>query len=171
LNGGGACPSRFCGAVAALAGADARPRWRAGDGEGGRRARRIILDDLHNVVKARASWSALKPSGSSASRCPTASTMIARRRINARLVPQPGQNTSNYGVPAIRAARIVGDHSVSRLAASCSFQRSTTPFASARASASATCRLALMAMSIPRVRAPIQRQGGLGRPAESRLAL
>jgi hypothetical protein len=170
LNGDGACPSRFGGAVAALAGADARPRRRAGDGEGGRRARRIILDDLHNVVKAGVSWSALKPSGSSASRCPTASTMIARRRINARLVPQPGQNTSHYGVPAIRAARIVGDHSMSRLAASC-FQSSTTPFASARASASATCRLALMAMSIPRVRAPIQRQGGLGRPAESRLAL
>jgi len=43
-----------------------------------------------------------------------------------RLVPQPGQNTSSHGVPAISAARIVGDHSMSRLAASCSFQWSTT---------------------------------------------
>jgi hypothetical protein len=59
------------------------------------------------------------------------------------------------GLPAIRAARIVGDRSMSRLAASCSFQRSTTPFASARAAASATCRFALMAMSRPRVRTPI----------------
>jgi hypothetical protein len=47
-------------------------------------------------------------------------------------VPQPGQSTSTHDVPAISAARIVGDHSMSRLPASCSFQRSTTPFASAR---------------------------------------
>jgi hypothetical protein len=40
------------------------------------------------------------------------------RRSIARLVPQPGQNTSSQGVPAISAARIVGDHSMSRLAAS-----------------------------------------------------
>jgi hypothetical protein len=65
------------------------------------------------------------------------------RRSIARLVPQPGQNTSSQGVPAISAARIVGDHSMSRLAASCSFQRSTTAFAAARAAASATCRFAL----------------------------
>ena len=32
-------------------------------------------------------------------------------------------------MPAISAARIVGDHSMSRLSESCSFQRSTTPFA------------------------------------------
>jgi len=51
------------------------------------------------------------------------------RRSTARLVPQPGQNTSSHGVPAISAARIVGDHSMSRLAASCSFQRSMTAFA------------------------------------------
>jgi hypothetical protein len=54
------------------------------------------------------------------------------RRSIARLVTQPGQNMSSHGVPAISAARIVGDHSVSRLPASCSFQRSTTAFASAR---------------------------------------
>jgi hypothetical protein len=63
------------------------------------------------------------------------------RRSIARLVPQPGQNTSSHGVPAISAARIVGDYSMSRLAGICSFQRSTTAFASARAAASATCRL------------------------------
>ena len=40
------------------------------------------------------------------------------RRSIARLVPQPGQNTSSHGVPAISAARIVGDHNMSRLAAS-----------------------------------------------------
>jgi hypothetical protein len=58
------------------------------------------------------------------------------RRSIAWLVPQPGQNTSSHGVPAISAARIVGDHSMSRLAASCSFQRSMTAFASARAASS-----------------------------------
>jgi hypothetical protein len=42
----------------------------------------------------------------------------------ARLVPQPGQKTSSHGVPASSAARIVGDHNMSRTAASCSFQRS-----------------------------------------------
>jgi hypothetical protein len=50
--------------------------------------------------------------------------MTSSRRQIARLVPQ-GQNTSSHGVPAISAARMVGDHSMSRLAASCSFQRST----------------------------------------------
>jgi hypothetical protein len=45
------------------------------------------------------------------------------RRSIARLVPQPGQNTSSHGVPAISAARIVGDHNMSRLATSCSFRR------------------------------------------------
>jgi len=35
------------------------------------------------------------------------------RRSIARLVPQPGQNTSSHGVPAISAARIVGDQSMS----------------------------------------------------------
>jgi hypothetical protein len=83
---------------------------------------------------------------------------IDRPRSIALLVPHPGQNTSSHGVPAISAARIVGDHSMSRLVASCSFQRSITPFASARAAASATCRLALMAMSRPRVRTPIAAQ-------------
>jgi hypothetical protein len=57
--------------------------------------------------------------------------------------------------PAISAVWIVGDHSMSRLAASCSFQRSMTAFASARAAASATCRFALMAMSRPHVRTPM----------------
>jgi hypothetical protein len=41
----------------------------------------------------------------------------------ARLVPQPGQNTSSQGVLATRAARIAGDHSMFRLSASWSFQR------------------------------------------------
>jgi hypothetical protein len=58
--------------------------------------------------------------------------------------PQPEQHTSSQGVPAISAAGIVGDYSMSRLAESCSFRSSTTPFASARAAASATCRLALV---------------------------
>jgi hypothetical protein len=53
------------------------------------------------------------------------------RKSIARLVPQPGQNTSSHGVPAISAARMVGDHSMSRLAASCSFQRRMTAWASA----------------------------------------
>jgi hypothetical protein len=78
--------------------------------------------------------------------CSTCPTSIAR------LVPQPGQNTSSHGVSAMSAARIVGDHNMSWLAASCSFQRSITAFASARAAASETCRFALMAMSRPRVR-------------------
>jgi hypothetical protein len=34
------------------------------------------------------------------------------RRSIARLVPQPGQKTSSHGVPAVSAARIVGDHSM-----------------------------------------------------------
>src|SRR5262249_25938213 len=51
----------------------------------------------------------------------------------ARLVRQPGQNTSSHGLPASSAARIVGDHSMSLPAASCSFQRSTTALASAGA--------------------------------------
>jgi hypothetical protein len=83
---------------------------------------------------------------------------LERRRSQvtiARLVPQPGQNTSSHGVPAISAARIVGDHNMSRLAASCSFQRSTTAFASARATFPAACRLAPTLMSIPRVRIPM----------------
>jgi hypothetical protein len=36
------------------------------------------------------------------------------RRSIARLVPQPGQKTSSQGVPPSSAARIVGDHSMSR---------------------------------------------------------
>jgi hypothetical protein len=75
--------------------------------------------------------------------------MTSSRRQIARLVPQPGQNTSNQGVPAISAARIVGDHSMSRLETSCSFQRSMKSFASARAAASETCRSPLTAMSRP----------------------
>jgi hypothetical protein len=73
----------------------------------------------------------------------------------ARLVPQPGQNTSSHGVPASRAARIVGDHSVSRPAASCSFHRSTTAFASARAASFAAWLAAPALMSSPRVRIPM----------------
>jgi hypothetical protein len=85
------------------------------------------------------------------------------RRSIARLVPQPGQNTSSHGVPAISAARIVGDHSTSRLAASCSFQRSTALCLGARA-ALATCRFALMATSTPRVRTPIAAVPARNRP-------
>jgi hypothetical protein len=54
-------------------------------------------------------------------------------QINCPARAAAGQNTSSQGVPAISAARIVGDHSMSRLATSCSFQRSMTAFASARA--------------------------------------
>jgi hypothetical protein len=60
--------------------------------------------------------------------------MAVVRRSNARLVPQPGQSTSSHSRPAISAARIVGDHGISRPAASCSFRRSITAFASARGS-------------------------------------
>jgi hypothetical protein len=49
--------------------------------------------------------------------------MTSSRRQIARLVPQPGQNTSSQSVPAISAAGIAGDHSMSRLETSCSFQR------------------------------------------------
>jgi hypothetical protein len=52
-------------------------------------------------------------------------------------VPHPRQNTSSHGVPAIRAARIVGDHGCQLL-----IHRSMTARASARAAASATRRLA-----------------------------
>jgi hypothetical protein len=48
------------------------------------------------------------------------------RRSIARLVPQPGQKISSHGVPATRAARIVGDHSMSRPVAKRRFQRSMT---------------------------------------------
>jgi hypothetical protein len=44
-------------------------------------------------------------------------------KVNCPVVPQPGQNTSSHGVPASRAARIVGDHGMSRLRVSWSFQR------------------------------------------------
>jgi hypothetical protein len=53
------------------------------------------------------------------------------------LVPQPGQNTSSHGVPASSAARIVGDHNMSRPRASWSFHRWMTVFASARTALSA----------------------------------
>ena len=36
------------------------------------------------------------------------------RRSMALVVPQPGQNTSSHGMPAISAARIVGNYSMSR---------------------------------------------------------
>jgi hypothetical protein len=39
---------------------------------------------------------------------------VERPQMMARLVPQPGQNTSSQGVPASSAARIVGDHNMSR---------------------------------------------------------
>jgi hypothetical protein len=52
------------------------------------------------------------------------SRSMARRSI-ARLVPQPEQNTSSQGVSASSAARIVGDHSMTRPVASRRFQRST----------------------------------------------
>jgi hypothetical protein len=55
------------------------------------------------------------------------------RRSIARLVPQPGQKTSSHGVPATRAARIVGDQSMSRPVARRRFQQSMTSSASRRA--------------------------------------
>jgi hypothetical protein len=48
------------------------------------------------------------------------------RRSIARLVSHPGQKTSSYGVPAISAARMVGDHSLSRPVARRRFHRSMT---------------------------------------------
>jgi hypothetical protein len=82
--------------------------------------------------------------------------------------------TSSHGVLAISAARIVGDHSISRPAASCSFQRSTTPSASARAARSAACRLALILMPGPDPHGGIIRSGvrqaKLNAPARQLLA-
>jgi hypothetical protein len=69
---------------------------------------------------------------------PTRGVTIDGPQINCP-IPQPGQNISSQGVPAIGGARIVGDRNMSRLATS-SFQRSMTAFASARAAASVTCR-------------------------------
>jgi hypothetical protein len=46
------------------------------------------------------------------------------RRSIAQLVPQREQNKSSHGLPAISAARIVGDHNMSRPAATWSFRRS-----------------------------------------------
>jgi hypothetical protein len=77
------------------------------------------------------------------------------RRSIARLVPQPGQKTSSQGVPASSAARIVGDHSMSRPVAKRRFQRSTTSSASRRAARSALSLAAPALMSSPRVRTPI----------------
>jgi hypothetical protein len=48
----------------------------------------------------------------------------------------PGQNTSSHGVPASSAARIVGDHGMSRPSASWSFHRWMAASASARAALS-----------------------------------
>src|SRR5882672_6506310 len=50
--------------------------------------------------------------------------------------PRAPHAHQSQGVPAISAAR-VGDHNISRLAANCSFQRSMTACASARATLSA----------------------------------
>jgi hypothetical protein len=61
---------------------------------------------------------------------------IVRMSI-ARLVRQPGQCMSSHGVPAIRAQRIVGDHSAPHPSASAAFQRSTTRTASSWAACSA----------------------------------
>ena len=66
------------------------------------------------------------------------------RRSIARLVPHPGQKTSSQGVPASSAARIVGDHSMSRPVGRRRFHRSALNFA------------APVLMSSPRVRTPIQ---------------
>jgi hypothetical protein len=72
------------------------------------------------------------------------------RRSIARLVPQPGQKTSSHGVPATSAARIVGDHSMSRPVARRRFQRSMTSSASRRATLSAFSLAAPALMSSPR---------------------
>ena len=76
-------------------------------------------------------------------------------QVDRRLVPQPGQNTSSHGVPATSAARMVGDHRISRPVAKRRFQRSTTSSASVRAARSAFSLAAPALMSSPRVRTPI----------------
>jgi hypothetical protein len=73
------------------------------------------------------------------------------RRSIARLVPQPGQKTSSHGVPAISAARMVGDQSMSRPVAKRRFQRSMTSSASRRAARSAFSLAAPAWVSSPRV--------------------
>jgi hypothetical protein len=73
----------------------------------------------------------------------------------ARLVRQPGQYTSSHGVPAVTAARIVGDHSAPRPAASAAFQRSMTASASARAVSASPSVRHLASISGRRVRCPI----------------
>jgi hypothetical protein len=80
----------------------------------------------------------------------------------ARPVPQPGQKTSSHGVPAISAARMVGDRSMSRPVASRRFQRSITASASRRAARSAFSLAAPALMSSPRVRTPIAPVSGRG---------
>jgi hypothetical protein len=59
------------------------------------------------------------------------------RRSIARLVPHPGRKTSSQGVTASGAARIVGDHNMSRPVARRQFRRSTTSSASRRMARSA----------------------------------
>jgi hypothetical protein len=81
-------------------------------------------------------------------------TVDGRRSI-ARLVPHPGQKTSSQGVPAISAARIVGDHNMSRPVAKRRFHRSMTSSASRRAARSAFSLAAPAWMSSPRVLTPI----------------
>jgi hypothetical protein len=77
-----------------------------------------------------------------------------------RVDPQTGSVTvvvEQHGATdlARRAARIVGDHHMSRPAASARFHRSTTRPASSRAAASAAPDRREAAMSWPRVRTPI----------------
>jgi hypothetical protein len=67
----------------------------------------------------------------------------------------PGHKTSSHGVPAISAARIVGDHSMSRPVARRRFQRSITSSASRRAARSAFSLAAPALMSSPRILTPM----------------
>jgi hypothetical protein len=88
------------------------------------------------------------------------------RRSIARLVPHPGRKTSSHGVPATSAARMVGDHSMSRPVASRRFQRSTTSSASRRAARSPFSLAAPALMSSPRVLTPIANHRSLWPPVE-----
>jgi hypothetical protein len=76
-------------------------------------------------------------------------------KINCSACPASGQKTSSHGVPAISAARIVGDHNMSRPVARRRFQRSTTASASSRATWSALNLLAPALMPRPRVLTPM----------------
>jgi hypothetical protein len=85
-------------------------------------------------------------------------------QIDCTARPAPGAEDVEPRVPATSAARIVGDHSMSRPVASRRFQRSITASASPRAARSALSLAAPALMSSPRVRTPLAPASGRRHP-------